>query len=288
MSVEVFELRSPGLGATIQDRGRWGWRRFGVPGGGAMDDHAARWANRLLDNPPDAPLLELLLQGAQLRARSDGWIAVTGAETEGNVAPWHAARVAAGDTLHFTTNRSGVWSYVAVPGGFEAPRWLGSASVYPRGGLGRALAAGDVLRAAAPAKPFAPPHEVAGRLADWRARRVYATPPPLRVWRGPQWESFSDSARAAFFDQPWTVSPQSDRVGYRLSGRPLAADLPPLISEPVRVGSIQVPPGGQPIVTMRDGPTVGGYPKLGMVDGADLSWLVQCKPGTHVRFTPVE
>jgi allophanate hydrolase subunit 2 len=90
--------------------------------------------------------------------------------------------------------------------------------------------------------------------------------------------------RELFFTQVWTVTSQSDRVGYRLGGAPLGSRLPQLISEPVRVGTVQVPENGLPIVTMRDGPTVGGYPKLGMVDPADVSWLAQCRPGQKVRF----
>ena len=119
---------------------------------------------------------------------------------------------------------------------------------------------------------------------DWHERRDYESPPPLRVWRAPQWDLFSEADREIFFAQEWAVSSQSDRVGYRLTGRPLKPSAPPILSEPVLVGSIQIPPDGQPIVTMRDGPTVGGYPKLGLVEAADVSWLAQCRPGVKVRF----
>ena len=93
--------------------------------------------------------------------------------------------------------------------------------------------------------------------------------------------------RQLFFGEPWTVTSQSDRVGYRLSGTPLTSKLPQLISEPMRTGTIQVPENGQPIVMMRDGPTVGGYPKLGLLDAADVAWLAQCRPGQQVRFQAV-
>src|SRR5207247_2580066 len=172
MGPKVFEILEPGLGATLQDRGRPGWRRFGVPPGGAMDDHAARWANRLLDNSPDAPVVEFLLQGAKLRALAETWIAVTGADAEDSVGSY--------------------------------------------------------------------------------GRRNYDSPPPLRVWRAPQWDLFSETDRELFFAQEWAVSAQSDRVGYRLTGRPLKPSATQIFSEPVLVGSIQIPPDGQPIVTMRD------------------------------------
>lgn len=284
MSAELFEVLDPGFGLTVQDAGRRGWRRFGVPPSGAMDDHAASWANRLVENPPDAPVLELVLQGGKLRVLADAWLAITGADADCNLPTWRAVHVASGQMIQFPHTKSGVWICVAVSGGFDAPRWLGSASVYPRGQLGHGLARGDTLRAADPAKPFVLPHGVAGRVADWHERRNYDHPPPLRFRRGPQWELFNDADRERFFATEWTVTPQSDRVGYRLSGAPLAPTRTQILSEPVLVGSIQIPDNGQPIVTMRDGPTVGGYPKLGVVDAADISWLAQCRPGTKVRF----
>jgi allophanate hydrolase subunit 2 len=106
------------------------------------------------------------------------------------------------------------------------------------------------------------------------------------VWPGPQYALFSAADQTRLFEQSWRVSSRSDRVGYRLEGKPFEARLPQMVSEPVRMGTIQVPESGQPIVTMRDGPTVGGYPKLGLVDADDLSWLTQCRPGQEVRFRP--
>jgi biotin-dependent carboxylase-like uncharacterized protein len=283
MGPKVFEILEPGLGATLQDGGRPGWRRFGVPPSGAMDDHAAHWANRLLDNAPDVPVVEFLLQGAKLRALCESWIAVTGADADASVPTWRAVRTREDDVLQFPASRSGVWIYLAVESGFEGLRWLGSASVYARGRLGQPAASGGILCRTTGAC-FELPRGVAGRVVDWHERRNYASPPPLRVWRGPQWDVFSETDRECFFAQEWAVSSQSDRVGYRLTGRPLNPSTAPMLSEPVLVGSIQIPPDGQPIVTMRDGPTVGGYPKLGLLEAADVSWLAQCRPGVKVRF----
>jgi biotin-dependent carboxylase-like uncharacterized protein len=283
MDAKVFKVLSRGISASLQDRGRAGWRRFGVPVGGPMDDHAADWANRLLDNPPEAPVLELLLQGAKLAVLHDAWIAVTGADAQASVPTWRIVRTRAGDHVHFPREISGVWIYVAVEGGFAAQRFLGSASTCERGGLGRLLAPGDILWRT-PEAAFRLVPTVASRSVAWSERRDYNAPPPFRVWPGPQWNSFSAHERESFFAHEWTVTSRSDRAGYRLTGIALKPQPAQIISEPVRVGSIQVPPGGQPIVIMRDGPTVGGYPKLGMVDPADLSWLAQCRPGTSVRF----
>jgi biotin-dependent carboxylase-like uncharacterized protein len=286
MSVEVFRVIQPGLGATLQDQGRRGWRRFGVPPSGAMDDHAAMWANRLLDNPADAPVLELLLQGAKLAVLHDVWTVIAGADAEANVPTWRTVHAKVGEVIEFPKNRSGVWTYIAVEGGFAGERLLGSASVHPRSGLGKAFGSGDILKKI-PDVQYQLPVGVAGRAVAADERRDYESPPLLRVWPGPQMSFFTEADRALFFGSAWTVTSQSDRVGYRLAGPALKPDSAQIISEPVRVGSVQVPESGQPIVTMRDGPTVGGYPKLGMIDPADLSWLAQCRPGQKVRFQPI-
>jgi biotin-dependent carboxylase-like uncharacterized protein len=279
---EVLEVRQTGLGMTIQDAGRPGWRRFGVPVGGAMDSHAASWANHLLDNRSGAPVLELLLQGAWLVALQEVWCALTGADVEASIPLWRVVHLEPGEKIEMRRARSGVWSYLAVAGGFAAPRLLGSASQLPKAGIGEPPRAGD--RLASVAVDFHLPAGVATRAVSPDERRNYDHPPPLRVWPGPQWDEFSEAERERFFAASWTVSAQSDRVGYRLEGPALNASRPQIISEPVRVGSIQVPANGQPIVTMRDGPTVGGYPKLGVVDPADLYRLTQCRPGLPVRF----
>ena len=283
MPIEVFRVLEPGVGATIQDRGRAGWRRFGVPPSGAMDDHAAGWANRLLHNPPRAPVLELLMQGARLEALCNTWIVVAGADASATVPLWKNVRVRAGEIIEFPRNQAGLWIYLAVEGGFAAATWLGSASAYPRGNLGKALQRGDVLSRNTKVV-FQLPASVAGCAVAWDERRTYDQPPPLHVWPGPQWNLFEPRERAAFFDQEWTVSAQSDRVGYRLEGTPLKLPPTQIISEPVCVGTIQVPASGLPIVTMRDGPTVGGYFKLGVLAPTEFSWLAQCRPGRKIRF----
>ena len=286
MNLEIFKVLSPGWGITLQDQGRIGWKRFGVPPSGAMDDHAARWANSLLENPPSAAVLELLWQGARLAVLHDAWIAITGPESYGDVPTWRALRVKTGDLLQFARLRSGLWTYIAVEGGFKGPQTLGSVSVYARGQLGLAFAADDVVYRSS-RDSFQLPAGVAGRVVAWSERRNYDSPPPLRVWPGPQWDLFSESEREKFFNQTWLVTSQSDRVGYRLAGAQLKSKTEQIVSEPVRVGSVQVPDNGQPIVTMRDGPTVGGYPKIGMLDSEAVSWLAQCRPGQQVRFEVV-
>jgi biotin-dependent carboxylase-like uncharacterized protein len=279
--MDVCRIEASALRMSIQDRGRGGWARYGVPPSGAMDDHAAQWANRLLENPSTAPVLEILGAGARLRFLHATWIAVTGAK--GRWPSWRAMQMHADEILDLLGLEAGLWSYVAVKDGFECGLWLNSASTYPRAGLGQLLCAGDMLRRKQ-TSDLALPSGVSTRVAPWTEQRDYSKPPPLRVWRGPQWDLFSEEQRNRFFAQPWTVSPQSDRAGYRLSGEALEHGIGELISEPVIPGTIQVPQNGQPIVTMRDGPTVGGYAKLGVLDERDISWLAQVQPGRQVRF----
>ena len=285
MTSEVLRVLDPGLGAALQDRGRSGWRKFGVPSSGVMDDHAAAWANRLLENPAEAAVIELLLQGAKFEVLRNTWVAISGAEVQASVPLWRAVRVKAGDRIELRQNRSGRWTYLAVEGGFGGRECFGSRSVYVRGHIGAALTAGDVLGKQG-SKPFELPAGIAGRTIPSFERRDYDRPPALKVWPAPQTDLFDRKQRECFFGALWTVTPQSDRVGYRLSGACLESPPGQLLSEPVRVGTIQVPENGLPIVTMRDGPTVGGYPKLAVLDSRDVSWLAQCRPGQHVRFQP--
>jgi biotin-dependent carboxylase-like uncharacterized protein len=283
MTTEVCQIEAVGMRMSIQDAGRDGWARYGVPISGAMDRHATTWANRLLANDPGAPVLELLGRGARLKFLRETWIAVTGAGTVPPARAWRAAHIPRGEIVAFSEPGQGLWTYVAIEGGFDSPRWLGSASVYARGGFGRLLEPNDVVGTSGKAS-FTLPSAISSRVAPWTEQRDYNRPPALRVWPAPQWSLFSAAQREQFFLQPWTVSPQSDRSGYRLAGGPIQHQIGELLSEPIMVGTIQLPPNGQPIVTMCDGPTVGGYAKIGMVDPADLSWLAQIQPGQRVYF----
>ena len=311
----ILRILEPGLGVSLQDAGRHGFRRFGVPTSGTMDPVTATWANRLLDNPPDAPVLELCLQGQCLEALRDGWVAVCGGSHPRGQAPYRAFRVRAGESLDFGPGDSGVWTYLAVPGGFWAEAFLESRSANPRAGIGRTLRSGDLILRN-PAGDWHPPSGVAARSVapdQWVTDRDTG---PLRVWPGPQWAQFDAESQRRLFETEWRVTSQCDRVGYRLrsdrdaqssTNRPTTTRPGPnhdrtdkvpeppapggldwiggsLISEPVLTGSIQVPADGQPIVTLHDGPTLGGYPKIAWIDPRDLPRLVQRRSGQPVRF----
>ncbi len=278
----VIEIISTGVGLSVQDYGRPGWRRFGVPPGGVMDRSSAAAANRLLGNRADAPVLEVLMQGAKLRVLEDTWIAIAGADLGCAIAPWTACAVSAGTILQFPMNRSGLWAYVAVPGGFDADRWFGSASVDSRNGLGRPLERGVQLSAVTSASSFKY-ERVGRRVLAAELQRDFSRPMEFELLPGPQFDLFSSQARADLVSSEWTVSPRSDRTGFRLEGP--ALNVPDSIrSEPVLPGSFQIPGSGLPIVTMVDGPTVGGYAKIAILREADLDWLAQCRPGTKIGF----
>jgi biotin-dependent carboxylase-like uncharacterized protein len=249
-----------------------------------MDQHAADWANRILDNPPGTPVLELLLQGAKLAALRPVWIAITGADGGCALPTWRAIQLQTDEVVSFPRNLLGVWTYLAVEGGFHDEPLFGSVSTSPRVRLGRVLTRGSILRRSEK-RSFQLPAGVAGRSVPMTERRDYSLTPTLRIWPGPQWETFPASARIAFLNQPWTVSSRSDRTGYRLEGQPLKVGGGQILSEPVKVGTIQVPTEGLPIITLHDGPTVGGYAKLALVEPEDLPRLVQRRGGQAVRFT---
>jgi biotin-dependent carboxylase-like uncharacterized protein len=273
-AIAVLSVIAPGLSITVQDGGRSGWRRFGIPPGGAMDRRAMWLANRLLDNPADAPVLECL-QGGRLIALENVDLALAGA--------WGARAWTArpDEIIEMAPSLAGVWQYLAVPGGIQADRFLGSASVCARAGIGDALKKGDRITCLSTPTGRLPERVKCRRPAELLD---YDGDAPLHIWPGPQWNAFDAPSRNSFLGQKWRVSARSDRTGYRLEGAPLTPPSGNLTSEPVRVGSVQVPPDGQPVVTLNDGPTVGGYAKIALVDADDLARLVQTRPGQGVRF----
>jgi biotin-dependent carboxylase-like uncharacterized protein len=278
----MIEILSIGSGLALQDRGRPGWRRFGVPPGGAMDLRSMTMANTLLGNPTAATVLEVAQPGARLRMLQDGWLALAGADFSSRFATGTARPLRAGEVLEFDQTAAGLYAYIAVPGGFCAERWLDSASTDVRNGMGRPLQKGDCLESLR-REPNISTAGVARRITSEPLEHIESGPAPFALYPGAQFEAFSEETRKQFINGQWTVSPQSDRSGYRLAGPALAVP-GEIASEPVLPGSFQVPGGGQPIVTMHDGPTVGGYAKIAVLRADDLDRFAQCAPGTRLSF----
>ncbi len=289
MSLEIIEVN--GL-ATIQDSGRVGWRKFGVPTSGAMDAFAFRTANLLAGNDPNCAAIEIGLGDIALRALRDCVVSVAGVGFGLSVyiwdfPLWSSYYIRGGWTIRLNKQDSGMWAYIAVSGGVRTPPVLGSASTYlrsPFGGLdGRQLQAGDVLKSGTPSRSL---NNLAARTLPESARPLYGDDLILDIIIGPQEKYFTDESTATFISHEYTVSPTSDRMGYRLEGEKLIhRNKTELVSEGMTMGAIQVPSSGQPIVMMADSPTTGGYPKIGTVARADLPLLAQCVPGkSKIRF----
>ncbi len=291
----MLEVLDPGLLTTVQDAGRKGWARYGVPPSGPLDEAAFTAANDLAGNPPDAAALEITLTGPALRVGRECLIAVCGAEFElwVGVLPvplWHAVYVRAGQIVTFGARRSGARAYLAVSGGIALPPFLGSQATYLPGGFGgldgRALRAGDRLPLGAAI--MRNPAQSAGRVWPVERRPPYTPQPTLRVVLGPQDDYFTAEGIATFLDSAYQLTPEADRMGARLQGPPIAHRGPTgIVSDGVVTGSVQAPPDGQPIVMLADHQTTGGYPKIATVIRADLPLLAQCLPGDRVRFAAV-
>ncbi len=276
---------------TVQDLGRPTGRRVGVAPGGAMDQHACLWANRLLSNDPRAPVLEITLGGAAITFSEAATLALTGAECEAqldgkSVTNWRTLRVFPGQTLRYGYSHSGLRAYLAFPGGLDAPVSFGSASVVLREGLagrlGRAMVAGDSIEwlgGQAPERMRSAP----STLISHPVERI-----DLPLIPAYEWHRLSSPDRDAVWAGEWTVSVASDRVATRLEGPTLLSGPRSLDSTPMVDGTVQIPGNGVPLVFMRDRPTIGGYPKLGSVDPGALDRLAQARPGTRIGFVAAD
>ena len=279
---------------TLQDLGRTGMQRFGVPAAGAMDWYALQAANRLVGNPPGTAAVEFAFQGPTLAAYRDCLVSVTGGGFHLKIARrelpgWTAILLRGGEECRILGDGSGCWGYLAISGGFSAAEVLGSASTYLRGGFGgldgRALRSGDGLSSRTEGSYRA---ELAGSRLAREAIPTYTQDIDVRIVFGPQVNWFGEDGLAAFTASPYRLSASSDRMGYRLEGQPVPRRKGDLLSEGMVFGSVQVPPDGQPIVMMADRAATGGYPKIATVIRADLPKLAQLRPGEgQVRFREV-
>ena len=277
--------------ATLQDSGRRGWNKFGVPTSGAMDWFAYQAANSLLNNPSNSALIELGLGEITFRALRNTVLSVTGAgfEVENYVWTfplWTTFYVRAGWTVRVKKTSGGNWAYIAIAGGFDSPIVMGSRSTYLRGGIKSALRAGDVLQAGRSANDLL---KLAARDFPVTKYIQYSQSPVIEVIPAPQADWFTEDGIRTFYESEYTLSPSFDRMGYRLHGSPIAKAIPKeLISEGMTMGSIQIPADGQPIVMMTDSPTAGGYPKIANVTRASLPLLAQCEAGvSKIRFREI-
>lgn len=275
----------PGMLTTVQDLGRWGQQDSGVPVAGPMDWYSHRLANQRVGNDERASLLEITLIGPELEADADTLGVLAGAQFDVTVnakaidstTPFVVPR---GARLRIGARRSGTRAMLAVRGGFDVPAIFGSraTSVIARMGPfgGRPLKAGDVLTVG-DSKPQAAATGAALPLPDGGAR--------LRVVLGPHDAMFTSAARDTLLRSRYVVTPESNRMGYRLQGAALRhRGAPEILSDATPVGSLQVPGSGQPILLMADRQTTGGYLKIATVITADLPIAGQLAPGDWIEF----
>ncbi|NMY36857.1 MULTISPECIES: biotin-dependent carboxyltransferase family protein [unclassified Pseudomonas] len=273
----------------LQDAGRFGVRHLGVTQGGAADWQSMTWANWLLGNELEAAVIEITLGGFSVMAQCDCTLALAGADLAATVdgqplKPWRSFSLRQGQTLCFAQPLDGARAYLAAPGGFDAPRVLGSCATVAREQLGGPDGRGNALEKGA---------ELGFRNARPALREMnhawipaFTGVPLLDMIMGAQIGDFSGQSTFDAFNCPWVLDSRADRMGIRLLGPTLVYQGPPMISEGIALGAVQVPPDGQPIVLLNDRQTIGGYPRLGALTPLSLARLAQCLPGQRVSLHP--
>nr|WP_255639968.1 biotin-dependent carboxyltransferase family protein [Pseudalkalibacillus hwajinpoensis] len=270
---------------TYQDLGRVGYLKYGVPASGALDRFALQVGNILVGNERGAAGLEVTMQGPELIAEETFVISVTGGDLSpminGRRIPlWKSVVIKKGQVLEFGQPRQGVRAYLTVSGGFHAKEYMGSRSVYEPAGLGRKLEKGDELVGE-------PRKQKAGTGLFFTEIPDYDRDVIVRVVKGPHHEQISDKVVSDFFAITHDVSPQSNRMGYRLQSELKTNHEANVVSDAVPLGGIQLPGNGQPIILLADRQTTGGYTRIGTVIGPDLPLIAQLPPGGKIRFQEI-
>ncbi len=289
--MEIFRILRAGPQLTVQDLGRYGYLRYGVPVSGVLDEYSSRLANILVGNDEKQAVLEITFQGPRLEVSAPAHLAITGAEMpvmlNGNPQPmWSSFKVRQGDILNIGPARRGLRAYLAMAGGVDVPQVMGSRSTYAAAGLGgyrgRALGQGDVI-ARGEVSGETPAASCPAELIP-----VFTAQTVLRAIPGPQDYMFDEGLRT-LFNSSYEVTSLANRMGYRLQGPvivPCSGMPPSIISEPNLPGAIQVPPDGQPTVLLLE-QTIGGYAKIASVISCDISRIAQARPGDRIVFEQV-
>ncbi|AQS10859.1 KipI antagonist [Clostridium saccharobutylicum] len=305
MNISVL---NPGLLTTIQDLGRIGYQKDGVIVSGAMDSYAMRLSNIIVGNEENESVLEITLVGPSLQLNEGTLFAITGADLSPTI---NGLKVPSGRpvyvnkncTLKFGSCKAGCRSYLAVAGGFDVPKVMNSKSTYLRAGFGgyegRALKKGDILRIGVKSLESTILIEKLKEISDkddfvtlkWYVKnfiKEISENTVIRVFSDRQFHSISEESIKKFFDSKFNIDARSDRMGYRLCGEKIQfKEKLEMISEEVSVGTIQVPPDGNPIILLADRQTAGGYPKIAHVASVDIQKIVQLKPNDKIIFKKI-
>ena len=288
--MKAFRIVDSGIQTTIQDLGRSGMIKYGIPVSGAMDQRSFVIGNLLLRNPDNTAALETTVQGLKLQALTRVTISITGADLDPRVndqpAPqWAAFTMKEGDVLSFRKRKKGLRAYVAVHGGFDVPEVLGSRSTYIRGRIGSMLREGETLSIC----PFDSGGAENGSTLPEEYRPDFDRTDPIRVIMGPQDDCYTPRGIGTFLNSTYRITPQCDRQGFRTEGPAIEiAKGPGIITDPIPPGAIQVPGDGKPIVLLRDAQVTGGYAKIALVARVEMDSLGQMMPGDTIRFQPID
>ena len=305
MSEVILEVLDPGLLTSVQDLGREGYQAFGIPPSGAMDALALKLGNILVANPVGEAGIEMTLIGAKFKVLKDWVISFTGGDMPGKVNDkllprWQSMKFKEGDIISFAVAKTGCRGYLCVAGGIDVPEVMGSKSTFIMGRMGgyrgRTLRKGDKLRA----------NEPSANLEGLDGRKVKAGVTPadilekqIRIVLGPQDDYVSEEGFDNFFGSTWRVSSKANRMGYRFEGggetkfaekafTDIGGPNPDnIIDDGIPLGGIQLPGGIEPICLLVDGPSAGGFVKIGCVIRPDIDRLGQAKSGDSIKFKKV-
>lgn len=265
--------------ATIQDKGRFGFRQYGIPQSGAMDIDSMKMVNSLVGNREDDPVIEFALAGMKLEAMEDTTAGLfgCGAKVNGQIISDLIVHLNRGDVLELLPPKA-VYAYLSIGGLLKAKKDFGSYSTYVLGGFGgmdgRALKAGDILETNG---------KTSGSSIDQAQKEVSNVLKPIRIMKGPEWGWLKESVE----NKTFSIDASSNRMGIRLAGSTLQCDGSEIASSAVIPGTIQLPAGGHPIVLMNDCQTTGGYPRIGKVLDEDLGRLAQIPHKMSIEFVVV-
>ena len=288
MTTAKLAIIHAGPQVSLQDQGRFGKLRYGVPASGPMDRFAFSIANLGLGNPPGKTAVEVSLGGLAVQCTDRPvTFAVAGGDFQVFIdntplSAWCVATLQAGETLSIRPGRWGSWCYLAFAGHLQSNQWLGSASTHGPSGLGGGflVAGGNIDIEDAETRP----DRDASLTCPVSARPRHS----LRVVLGPQDQFFGSDTRQTLLSQPFTLTDAYDRMGVRLSGPALRIDANlDMPSEPIVRGSIQVAGDGVATVLLADHQTTGGYPKIATILSGDLDGFVQLRSRSYVMFEAI-
>lgn len=287
----ILYFRKPGMLTTVQDLGRNGYQKNGVPIGGALDSSSAKLANQLVDNTENTPVIEITMIGPEIEFSNQCQIAITGAdisaELDGALISMNKTiNVKSKSILKFGNLTSGCRAYIAVGGKWKVKKWLGSASA--------ALYQKEILT---PNSFFLKgskllidnPSFIKGKSVSKKLLPSYESEITVKLLKGPEFDLFSEVSKKFFLNQKFKITVDSNRMGYRLEPPIAEYDIDEeLISSGIIPGTVQITNSGQPIILLVDAQTVGGYSRIGNIITKDIDRVGQLKPGDSIKFELID